>query len=231
MVHYILKGDRTPSPEMSVAIEGATGVCREAWLWPERHWNPYIPVVDTFHCPECPNRIRSIIFAHNEIMKELSNCGRPRTHGDKKRVLAQIVSIAWEFMQFPPASVVSFREIIPAGFELLAYKCGDVAIKTSFSFMPVIPKDIIPNAYQDYQTPGFVTYSRHFPEDLPEHWAQERELLAMKNIKTLLTVSSGKLLYSYGCTNGERVYTPETIEFVKGLVMDYHKAIYGKEPL
>ena len=56
-ISYILKGDRTPSKDMAESLEGATGVCREAWVWPERHWNPYMPFSESNLCLHCVNRI------------------------------------------------------------------------------------------------------------------------------------------------------------------------------
>jgi hypothetical protein len=56
MIHYIINGDRRPSPELSETLEKATGICREAWLWPELHWNPYIPMTDPSVCLSCVRR-------------------------------------------------------------------------------------------------------------------------------------------------------------------------------
>lgn len=41
MISQILSEHRTPSAFTAEALEEATGICREAWIWPERHFNPY----------------------------------------------------------------------------------------------------------------------------------------------------------------------------------------------
>jgi len=57
-IHYILNGDRSPTTETAETLEAATGICREAWVFPERHYNPYIPMIDPLECRcfICPNR-------------------------------------------------------------------------------------------------------------------------------------------------------------------------------
>ncbi len=41
-ISYITKGERVPSPGMAEQLEKATGVRREAWVWPAKYGNPYI---------------------------------------------------------------------------------------------------------------------------------------------------------------------------------------------
>jgi transcriptional regulator with XRE-family HTH domain len=41
-ISYITKRERTPSPGMAEQLERATGVKREAWVWPDKYENPYI---------------------------------------------------------------------------------------------------------------------------------------------------------------------------------------------
>lgn len=41
-ISYILKRERIPSPGMAEQLEKATGIKREAWVWPEKYGNPYI---------------------------------------------------------------------------------------------------------------------------------------------------------------------------------------------
>ena len=53
-ISYVLRGDRVPSQKTALALENATGVCREAWLWPERHYNPYMDFHDAIQCTSCP---------------------------------------------------------------------------------------------------------------------------------------------------------------------------------
>jgi hypothetical protein len=41
-IHYLIKGNRRPSPRSAEDLEVVTGIAREAWIWPERWFNPYI---------------------------------------------------------------------------------------------------------------------------------------------------------------------------------------------
>ena len=55
-ISKIINGDRVPTIKMALDLESATGICREAWLYPERHWNPYIPFNGLTSCLSCQNR-------------------------------------------------------------------------------------------------------------------------------------------------------------------------------
>lgn len=60
-ISKIINGDSRPHPDTAVELEKATGICREAWLWPEeRHWNPYIPFADARSCLNCSLRISRV---------------------------------------------------------------------------------------------------------------------------------------------------------------------------
>ena len=64
-VHYMLNGDRSISIDNAMKFEQATGICREGWLFPERHWNPYMPFTkNSSRCGSCPNRITRIKKQH-----------------------------------------------------------------------------------------------------------------------------------------------------------------------
>lgn len=41
-ISFITNGKRTPSPGMAAQLEKATGIKREAWVWPAKYGNPYI---------------------------------------------------------------------------------------------------------------------------------------------------------------------------------------------
>ena len=60
-ISKIINGDASPHPSTAVELEKATGICREAWLWPEeRHWNPYIPFSNARSCLSCSLRISRV---------------------------------------------------------------------------------------------------------------------------------------------------------------------------
>lgn len=60
-ISKIINGDSRPHPDTAEELEKATGICREAWLWPDdRHWNPYIPFSDAKPCLTCRFRFSRI---------------------------------------------------------------------------------------------------------------------------------------------------------------------------
>ena len=38
-LHYLLKGERTPSPLIAIRLEEVTGINRRSWTWPEKYGN------------------------------------------------------------------------------------------------------------------------------------------------------------------------------------------------
>lgn len=64
-LHRLTRGDRTnisrpAAEELEKATKGhhahPDGICREAWVWPERHYNPYMwkrAVVSPGYCACC----------------------------------------------------------------------------------------------------------------------------------------------------------------------------------
>jgi len=115
-IHYILNGDRTPSVKMSVALEKATGVCREGWLWPEKHWNPYIPFSESISlCGYCPSKIHRIRKA-NELCLEIFS-----EASDKKKAFSDIFRVRKELNGLNHGQVLIFREIVNDSLVLLGY--------------------------------------------------------------------------------------------------------------
>ena len=90
-ISYILRGDRTPSKDMAESLEEATAVCREACIWPERHWNPYMPFIASNHCLHCANRIvriRGIVDHAEECFKD---------NPDKMEALKDAIDYIYDF--------------------------------------------------------------------------------------------------------------------------------------
>ena len=57
MIHYVLNGDRRPSVETALKLEKGAGLCREKWLFPERHYNPYMPFIESEPCLVSPYQV------------------------------------------------------------------------------------------------------------------------------------------------------------------------------
>lgn len=46
MFWYITKGLKRPSPQLAKRLEEATGISREAWLWPREYKNPMVSLAN-----------------------------------------------------------------------------------------------------------------------------------------------------------------------------------------
>jgi plasmid maintenance system antidote protein VapI len=55
-ISRILNGTRSPSADMAVKLEEATGIDRRAWMWPEDYQNP---LIKTTKSSEQPNQVKS----------------------------------------------------------------------------------------------------------------------------------------------------------------------------
>jgi len=47
---YIVRGQRSISRKMAEDLEAVTTVSREAWMWPERWFNPYVETSSPLLC-------------------------------------------------------------------------------------------------------------------------------------------------------------------------------------
>ena len=75
MISYILQGKRSPSVGMAEALEDATGICREAWLFPKLHWNPYMKETGSnLPCLTCHRR-PEISHKRATVLERLSSRG------------------------------------------------------------------------------------------------------------------------------------------------------------
>lgn len=111
MVSYILKGDRQPSIEIASKLENATGICREAWLWPERHFNPYIPFSDVMVCVTCKNVIGRVKAANKIFLRIFRETKDFDLLVEAARVYHGIRNEEIDFR---------YREVRPDGFHILS---------------------------------------------------------------------------------------------------------------
>ena len=91
-ISLILKGDRQPTLETVDKLMNATGVCREAWLWPEDHYNPYVPFTDGKQCLLCARRIRMYDWLLKKAEDYLAGNPVPQTLQDIADALLVYVS-------------------------------------------------------------------------------------------------------------------------------------------
>ena len=97
LVHYILNGDKNPSPETAIKLEEATGICREGWIWPDRHHNPYIPFTNGINCMACLNRPTRSLWMFQKMVGLMSQV----ESGRRLKAVDGILTDAHEGMGFP----------------------------------------------------------------------------------------------------------------------------------
>lgn len=182
-IHYILKGDRSPSISFSIKLEKATGICREAWMFPERHWNPYIPFRDIQSCMTCPNR-------PNRIKKSFEMAEIHFEQAENKREAFKGLVEIYKTYTGVKRVVFLWREIVPEGLKLLAWIGGD-------DYQPapeLIPNDSFKQLYQ-FALDELSIAIPHFPYDIPESWAEEINLFFKMKLKSILSVARGGLFF------------------------------------
>jgi len=183
-IHYILNGDRMPSIKMALSLERATGICREAWLFPERHWNPYIPFEGLDICSICPNR-------HNRIMKSIEMAEAHFERAENKReAFKGVVEIYKTYTGISQARFV-YREVVPEGLKLLA--CSEGADRQPL--LELLPKDTFKQLYQFALNEQSVVI-RNFPYDVNTLCAEEINMYFKMKLKSKLSIARGGLFFS-----------------------------------
>lgn len=103
MIHYVLNGDRNPSPAMAESLEEVTGICAPAWIWPDRCWNPYIPFADPVQCGSCEHRTKRYPIIHELCLKAVAE--QPNYDG-----LERCLEIIRVINNWPKSFYYGFRE-------------------------------------------------------------------------------------------------------------------------
>ena len=127
-ISYILKGGPTPSIENTIKLEKATGICREAWVFPDRCWNPYIPLAESHHCGGCPKK--GVRF-HMITEQAFRLAGK---FSDSKGLTAALEVIK-VYDNWPDSVWYGFSQITPEGLEFIV----------GFEDSVYKPKPLMPN--------------------------------------------------------------------------------------
>ncbi len=195
-VSYILRGDRTPSKDMAKSLEGATGICREAWVWPERHWNPYMPFNESNLCLHCANRvvrIRGIVDHAEECFKD---------NPDKMQALKDSVDYIYDFLGVRRRLIISVRRKVKDEWRLL-YGGDENSPET-------INRDKWP-VLTEMLDKGEIFHVPIHPTDLPENAVNERKMGNMLGTKTHITISYNGFSLSLTTLKDYVTWTPEMI--------------------
>jgi transcriptional regulator with XRE-family HTH domain len=213
MVSYIINGDRIPSIEVAVKLEKATGFPRESWLFPERHYNPYIPLLDGEDpgWEVCKYRIDLVNHVTDLMLEDFSR------HGDFYRML----EISSSFQGFDNKEIVlTFRIVTRRGLELLASTLESLA-STPFK---INHGDEFRWLYER-AVAGLSVHVPYYP--VPPYvleGAEHEFAIALEyGIRCFMAVSSGRLWLSEWSMGRRMVWSPEVIDRLAWFIREVDK--------
>ena len=173
-ISLILKGDRSVTLETAIRLENATGICREAWIMPERHWNPYVPFGDPDKCMGCSNRSHRLQHILKTAYEYLVN------HPTRK-ALQEVLDAIMKFIGIPDKrSTFRFGVICGPLHFTLAY-CGVV---NEIVTAPVNHARDVPHVFMKAMKDGIVIvpYAPEMLLNVPEELALANKF----NIKSFI---------------------------------------------
>jgi transcriptional regulator with XRE-family HTH domain len=213
MVSYIINGDRIPSIEVAVKLEKATGFPRESWLFPERHYNAYIPLLDGEDpgWEVCKYRIAMVNHVTDLMLEDFSK------HRDFRRML----EISSSFQGFDNREIVStFRIVTRRGLELLASTLESLA-STPFK---INHGDEFRWLYER-AVAGLSVHVPYYP--VPPYvleGAEHEFAIALEyGIRCFMAVSSGRLWLSEWSMGRRMVWSPEVIDRLAWFIHEVDK--------
>ncbi len=211
-ISYIINGDRHPSMQMAEALEEATGICREGWMYPSRHWNPYIPFKGNAFCVQCRNRVGRIRKSIEVMLVDF------KVHRDFTRISQISITYTGQI-----GLLFVWRELTPEGLSLLGH-AGE----------PPIP---VVDMQTEEVTPEKIKWARegtntlsvpHFPYGLPDNWMREMRVLWDNQIKSLLSIMRSGLNLTLLSFDEPMNWTPEALKASEDFVQeiaDIHNSI------
>jgi len=217
-IHYILNGDRMPSIETALRLEKATGICREAWFFPERHWNPYIPFDNIQSCSRCPNRPARI---NKSIEMAETHFEQAENRIEAFKVLVDI----YRTYTGVKGAVFVFKEVVPEGFKLLACSepSGNQPVRDLW------PKDSFRELHESALNEQTIVVP-HFPYEISESIADEMNRIFHLKLTSILFIPRDGLLllmfsdkFSLSWTNTGVKNAQMHIERISQLWKEYRK--------
>jgi transcriptional regulator with XRE-family HTH domain len=113
MISRILRGDKQVRPESAVLLELCTGICREAWFWPEEHWNPYMPFTNETRCLTCHKRFKRL---ENSVRMTLDHFRKAK---DMKHAFKYLMKLFKKYYGASNDIELIFAEVREAGLHLI----------------------------------------------------------------------------------------------------------------
>lgn len=198
-ISRILNGDRQPSLESAEKLEKATGMCRESWLWPARHWSPYIPFSAPNTCVGCANRAGRIEWAIDRSAEYLKGAE------DKCLALQECLDAMLHFNGYDDTVAMVVR-----------YLHDDVftAIAATHTFLEKdVPADKAPLIMALMGTDDVFHYSNTL--DIPE--SPDREMLLKAGMTSILIANSGDYFF------GMVTYRGNTAKWSEGALVQVRR--------
>ena len=209
-VHYILKCDRKPSVESAEKLEIATGVCREAWLCPERHYNPYIPFYHGNNCLGCENRKDRTKWMVKRMIKLTENA----YPGTRLKTFFRVVDEARIGLGFPNSLKFDVFTLTQEGF-LCLFTAGE----SNFTAPYLVPYWLLPWMSEEIAKRNLleirnINDERLIKSSIDARWFDETKC------QSLLAVSSKRLLLNTSVYVGGPAFewTKEAIEAMNWMV-------------
>jgi hypothetical protein len=182
MISYIFNGDRTPSVDVAERLEKCTGICREAWLFPERHFNPYDPIAGVRQCGVCSNRLTRMPQLADRILAYFKQAE------NKREAFKEMAKGGHIFNGYGDDLRTMFAEITDEGLVVLGWH-GKLNGKEPYDFYP---KRVVPQMHKEAKL-GMNRIIKRFPYDLPASWKTEAAIAEEWNVVSAVFVSAGRI--------------------------------------
>lgn len=211
-ISQYLKGDRVPSVKRAEHLEKATGICREAWLWPDRHWNPYQPFASAQLCFGCPFRAVRI--------KRVMDLGLEhfRKAKDKRAAFQDLAEIGTVMSGYNNNVLLSFREITDDSLKTLAMSSNiEYPYKDE---MPPQEQPLIAKIYREGRTVISSPFPVGLEDDGSEGYQEALEFGLRIGIKSLFVVSRGRVGFSAVSFGTPITYGPEIVKESENFVAE-----------
>lgn len=196
-VSYVLRGDRTPSRTMAEGLEETTGICREGWMWPERHFNPYMPFADPTSCFRCERRVTRIRKTTDWCIAYMEEAE------DKDEALKQVVNLVYSINGGRESCVMSIREFTPRGMELIAHGANHPTPK-------LVTRKDWPWVYEQVEK-GEIVYIPIAPDCFPAEAKLEREMTKLAGMKSVLALRAARFMVKVCTFTSCCLWTPKML--------------------
>ena len=196
-VSYVLRGDRTPSKAVAEGLEETTGICREGWIWPERHYNPYMPLSDPSSCFRCERRVTRIRKTTDWCIAYVEQAD------DIDAALKQSINLVYSMNGGRESCVLGIREFTPQGMELIAHGSNHPTQR-------LVTRRDCPWIYEQMER-GELVYIPVAPDCFPVEAEVERKLAKITGIRSVLALRVGNFILGVHTLATFSLWTPKMI--------------------